>query len=65
VQSGLFSTDLQTMGDVENLILLGNGSNGTGNALANVITGLAITSLLLEGNDTLSGGNGNDTQWRR
>jgi VCBS repeat-containing protein len=49
---------------VENLTLTGSASiNGTGNALANVITGNAGTNLLrgLEGDDTLLGNAGNDT----
>jgi Ca2+-binding RTX toxin-like protein len=49
--------------NVENLLLLGTGAiNGTGNALANVITGNAAANVLngLAGADTLKGGAGND-----
>ena len=62
-QSNLVTADLRIMGDVENLILLGNGFNGIGNGLANIITGNDRDNQLtgLAGNDTLSGGAGNDT----
>ncbi|PXX09490.1 Ca2+-binding RTX toxin-like protein [Nitrosomonas ureae] len=49
--------------NVENLILTGTAAvNGTGNALANVITGNTAANQLagLTGNDTLNGGSGND-----
>jgi Ca2+-binding RTX toxin-like protein len=50
--------------DVENLTLIGSGAiDGTGNALANVITGNAADNRLDggSGNDTLNDGAGNDT----
>ena len=51
--------------DVENLTLLGNGSNinGTGNAAANTITGNDGNNVLTGGAgiDTLNGLGGNDT----
>ncbi len=50
--------------DIENLTLTGSAAiNGTGNALANVITGNSNgnTLLGLAGNDTLAGGAGTDT----
>jgi Ca2+-binding RTX toxin-like protein len=50
--------------DVENLTLIGSGAiDGTGNALANVITGNGADNRLDggSGNDTLNGGAGNDT----
>jgi Ca2+-binding RTX toxin-like protein len=50
--------------DVENLTLIGSGAiDGTGNALANVITGNSADNRLDggSGNDTLNGGAGNDT----
>lgn len=50
--------------NVENLTLTGNAAvNGTGNALANVITGNAAANQLagLIGNDTLNGEGGNDS----
>jgi Ca2+-binding RTX toxin-like protein len=54
-----------TLGDhLENLVLLGGeGHNGTGNTLNNVITGNsgANTLLGMAGNDTLIGGAGEDT----
>jgi Ca2+-binding RTX toxin-like protein len=48
---------------VENLTLTGEAANGTGNALANIITGNGGDNLLSGGggNDTLLGGTGNDT----
>ncbi|RFB93271.1 hypothetical protein B5K08_13385 [Rhizobium leguminosarum bv. trifolii] len=51
------------LGDVENLTLTGGqGVNGTGNALANVITGNSGDNILegLAGNDTLVGNGGDD-----
>jgi len=50
--------------NVENLTLTGTGAiNGTGNALANVLTGNAAANVLNggAGADTLAGGGGNDT----
>ncbi|MBN8474837.1 calcium-binding protein [Sulfuritalea sp.] len=50
--------------DVENLTLTGTtGINGTGNALANVLTGNSGANVLVgdAGNDTLNGGTGADT----
>lgn len=50
--------------EVENLTLTGTTAiNGTGNALANVVTGNAAANILDggAGNDTLSGGLGNNT----
>jgi Ca2+-binding RTX toxin-like protein len=47
---------------VEDLILTGSATIGTGNGLENVITGNALNNVLsgLNGNDTLNGGGGND-----
>ena len=66
VQSGVsFSLDANAgVRFVERLTLTGTGSiNGTGNALANVLTGNAGNNVLKGGlgNDTLIGGAGNDT----
>jgi Ca2+-binding RTX toxin-like protein len=49
--------------ELENLTLVGAALNGTGTAVANVITGNAANNLLsgLGGDDTLDGGGGNDT----
>ena len=49
--------------NVENLVLTGDASSGTGNGLDNVITGNGLANLLSgnDGNDTLNGGDGNDT----
>jgi Ca2+-binding RTX toxin-like protein len=63
------TTDSFTLGNhIENLNLksLGNlafNTNGTGNALNNIITGTTGNNRLdgLEGNDTLDGGDGHDT----
>jgi Ca2+-binding RTX toxin-like protein len=48
--------------DIENLVLLGTTVDGTGNALANVITGNAAANTLsgLDGTDKLVGGLGRD-----
>ena len=48
--------------NVENLVLTGAATTGTGNDLDNAITGNALDNLLsgLGGNDTMSGGAGND-----
>jgi len=54
-----------TLGDnIENMLLIGEATiNGTGNALANVLTGNDRANILDGGigNDTLNGGLGNDT----
>ncbi|HEX8574354.1 MAG TPA: M10 family metallopeptidase C-terminal domain-containing protein [Allosphingosinicella sp.] len=53
-----------TLGDnVENLILTGSATDGTGNGLDNVITGNALANTLSggAGNDRLVGGNGVDS----
>jgi Ca2+-binding RTX toxin-like protein len=53
----------RVQGDVENLTLTGSNTiNGTGNALANVITGNSAANVLtgLDGADTLNGGGGRD-----
>ena len=59
------STANYTLGsEVENLTLIGTSAiNGTGNALANVITGNSAANILDGGtaNDTLVGGAGDDT----
>ena len=50
--------------EIENLALTGSASiNGTGNALANLLTGNSYANILngLDGNDSLSGGGGADT----
>jgi Ca2+-binding RTX toxin-like protein len=49
--------------NVENLILTGSAADGTGNALANILTGNAAANLLRggAGNDALKGGGGNDS----
>ena len=59
----VFATLNYTLGaNVENLELTGSALNGTGNALANVITGNNGHNRLsgLAGNDQLDGGDGND-----
>ena len=59
--------DAYTLGaNVENLTFIGAGNfTGTGNALANAITGGAGNDTLngLAGADTLAGGGGNDAKW--
>jgi Ca2+-binding RTX toxin-like protein len=49
--------------EVENLVLQGTATNGTGNDYANTITGNGLDNLLVGGvgSDTLAGGLGNDT----
>lgn len=56
------SYTLSPTGFVENLILTGGNSNGTGNDLNNVLTGSAGANILLggKGNDTLNAGAGDD-----
>ncbi|HWT60855.1 MAG TPA: M10 family metallopeptidase, partial [Rhizobium sp.] len=55
IRTGLSSYALTNIANVENLTFIGTGNfAGTGNGLANTITGGA-------GNDTLDGGAGNDT----
>ena len=48
--------------EIENLVLVGKASGGTGNAIANVITGSVGDNVLegLGGSDTLIGGKGDD-----
>ena len=60
VRSSASSYDLGA--DIEDRILVGKASGGTGNAIANIITVMAATMLLegLGGNDTLIGGKGDD-----
>ena len=63
VSFSLVNTE-QAQGDIENLTLVGAADiDGTGNALANIITGNAGANVLagLAGNDVLFGGGGNDT----
>ena len=63
VQTAL-TFSLATLGAIENLTLTGTAAiNGTGNALANVLTGNTGANTLtgLGGNDTLNGGAGADT----
>jgi Ca2+-binding RTX toxin-like protein len=57
------STTYSLGAELENLTLVGAALNGTGSAVANVITGNAASNLLagLEGNDTLLGLAGDDT----
>lgn len=49
--------------NLENLILVGDAINGTGNSLDNTITGNALNNTLsgLEGRDILNSGDGNDS----
>ena len=59
----VISTVDYTLGTyVENLVLMGNAINGTGNASDNIITGNSKNNVLsaLAGNDTVYGGAGND-----
>ncbi|MEY4754145.1 MAG: hypothetical protein RJA44_1820, partial [Pseudomonadota bacterium] len=60
VQSALQSYTLGA--NVENLVLITGGANGSGNELGNVLTGNAASNVLVGwgGNDTMSGGVGND-----
>lgn len=68
------SVSLTLAVNVEHLALTGTALNGTGNALANVISGTELGNSLAgggsddtlygyDGNDTLSGGNGNDVMF--
>ena len=56
------SMSLATLGEVENLTLLGQAIDGFGNGLANLMIGNSLGNLLagLGGGDTLNGGVGND-----
>ncbi len=56
------SIDFTLVANVENLILTGDATRGTGNTLDNSITanGLGSTLSGVEGNDTLNGGAGDD-----
>ena len=69
VQSNLGTYTLTA--NIENLVLIGGATTGTGNGLNNVITGNSLNNVLrggagndqllgLGGNDTLTGGTGND-----
>jgi Ca2+-binding RTX toxin-like protein len=63
VQSSI-GFSLALLPNLENLTLIGGAAiNGTGNALANIITGNAANNVLTgaAGDDTLIGGAGNDT----
>jgi Ca2+-binding RTX toxin-like protein len=62
VQSSV-SFSLAAIGNIEHLTLMGGAAiNGTGNALANVITGNGAANVLNggAGNDSMVGGDGND-----
>jgi Ca2+-binding RTX toxin-like protein len=75
IETGVFTTEIDTVNvsglatytlgaNVERLVRVGTGAfTGTGNALANVMTGAndADTLFGLDGNDTLNGGLGIDT----
>ena len=57
------SFSLAALGEVENLTLTGTAASGSGNVLANLLTGDAAANSLTGGGgaDTLTGGGGNDT----
>ena len=59
----LFSGSYALVANVENLVLQGTATNGTGNELNNVITGNGLNNVLIggAGNDQLIGMGGNDT----
>lgn len=62
--SSSVSFDMSSIANVENLILTGATTNGTGNSLDNVITVTGTGVNILSGgagNDTLDGGSGADT----
>lgn len=64
VQAPYTSAQGYTLGaNLENLILIGGATNGTGNSLDNVLTGNSSNNTLNGegGKDTLIGGDGNDT----
>jgi len=64
IDTVLASVSHSLAANVERLTLTGTGNfNGTGNSLANVISGNAFNNVLTggEGADSLSGGDGNDT----
>lgn len=56
------SISFTLVSNVENLVLTGSASSGTGNTLDNTIRGNSEANTIdgVDGNDTLSGGNGND-----
>ncbi|MDZ8226748.1 calcium-binding protein [Nostoc sp. ChiVER01] len=64
VQAPYTSAQGYTLGaNIENLILITGGTNGTGNSLDNILTGNTSNNILSGegGKDTLIGGSGNDT----
>ncbi len=64
VQAPYTSAQGYTLGaNLENLILIAGGTDGTGNSLDNILTGNTSNNILsgAGGKDTLIGGDGNDT----